>query len=82
MPVIEIIGLASKSSSFIEYSSSDMDIILLDWLRSHGVTIASSCDGEGVCKKCGIQNEWLTCELTLKTFLERQPDGKIYIGYL
>jgi hypothetical protein len=82
MPVIEVIGLASKRSKLLHYSVLDLDTNLLDWLRSNGITIASSCDGEGVCKKCGIQNEWLTCELTLKRFLERQPDGKIYVGYL
>lgn len=82
MSVIEIVGLASQTSRSIEYSEQDLDTILLDWLRSRDVTIASSCDGEGVCKKCSIQNGWLTCELTLKSFLERQPDGKIFVGYL
>ena len=82
MPVIEVIGLASKTSRFLEAQDADMDIDLLTWLRSKNVTIASSCDGEGVCKKCSIQNGWLTCELTLKEFLERQPDGKIEVGYL
>lgn len=55
---------------------------MLHFLRSHGITIASSCDGEGVCKKCGIQNGWLTCELTLEEFLKRQPDGIIEVDYL
>lgn len=82
MPVIEIRGLASQTSRFLPYQEEDLDIILLEWLRSQGVTIASSCDGEGVCKKCDIQNGWLTCELTLRSFLERQPDGRIQIGYL
>jgi Na+-transporting NADH:ubiquinone oxidoreductase subunit NqrF len=82
MSVIEVRGLASKTSRFIEVNDSDLDTDLLTWLRAHSVTIASSCDGEGVCKKCSIQNGWLTCELTLKDFLERQPDGKIEVGYL
>jgi Na+-transporting NADH:ubiquinone oxidoreductase subunit NqrF len=82
VPVIEIKGSASGTSRFLEVKDSEMDDVLLDWLRAHGVTIASSCDGAGVCKKCGIQNGWLTCELTLKTFLEREPDGKIIVGYL
>ncbi|MCM2348497.1 MAG: hypothetical protein NDI69_00660 [Bacteriovoracaceae bacterium] len=82
MPVIEIRGVASQTSRFLPYQDEDLDIILLEWLRSQGITIASSCDGEGVCKKCDIQNGWLTCELTLRSFLERQPDGRIQIGYL
>ncbi len=82
MPVIEVRGLASQTSRFLQVSESDLDTDLLTWLRANKVTIASSCDGEGVCKKCNIQNGWLTCEMTLKEFLERQPDGKIEIGYL
>ena len=82
MPVIEIIGLASKTSQFFTIEEKDLETTLLQWLRSKEITIASSCDGEGVCKKCAIQNGWLTCELTLKIFLERQSDGKIFIGYL
>ncbi len=80
--MIEIVGLASETSRFIEYGEKELEMVLLDWLRSKEVTIASSCDGEGVCKKCSIQNDWLTCELTLKAFLERQQDGKIFVGYL
>lgn len=82
MSVIEVVGLASGTSRFLEFNEQDLNTLLLDWLRSKEVTIASSCDGEGVCKKCSIQNGWLTCELTLKSFLERQPDGKIFVGYL
>lgn len=82
MQVIEIIGMASRTSRYLEYSEDDLGKNLLLWLREKCVTIASSCDGHGVCKKCAIQNELLTCELTLKTFFERFPDGKIFIGYL
>lgn len=82
MPVMEIFGKASGTSRFLEYSPEEIETNLLIWLRSHGITIASSCDGVGVCKKCGIQNGWMSCELTLKTFLERCPEGKIIINYL
>lgn len=82
MPVIEIVGGASGTSTRLDYGPSETNENLLEWLRKKGITIASSCDGEGVCKKCGIQNGWLSCELTLKSFLERQPDGKIFVSYL
>lgn len=80
--MIEVQGLASGTSRFFELVDSDLEASVLEWLRARNVTIASSCDGEGVCKKCGIQNGWLSCELTLKEFLERQPDGKIIVSYL
>jgi hypothetical protein len=79
---IELKGLASGRSSFINYELEDLNEVLLTFLRKKGITIASSCDGEGVCKKCVIQNDWLTCKLTLKEFLQRQSDGKIFVSYL
>lgn len=74
--------MASGTERILEVSPAEMEEILLYWLRDNGVTIASSCDGEGVCKKCNIQNGWLTCMLTLETFFKRQPDGKIFVSYL
>jgi Na+-transporting NADH:ubiquinone oxidoreductase subunit NqrF len=79
---IEIQGQASGRSLFISYNDKDLDETLLFFLRKNNVTIASSCDGEGVCKKCVIQNDWPTCKLTLKEFLQRQPNGIIIVGYL
>ncbi len=75
-------GLASGKLTPVNYEQQDLRKDLLKFLRGKGITIASSCDGEGVCKKCGIQNGWLTCELTLEDFLERQPDGIIEVSYL
>jgi Na+-transporting NADH:ubiquinone oxidoreductase subunit NqrF len=80
--VITVRGLASGRRTTIAYATTDLRTDLLTFLRGKGVTIASSCDGEGVCKKCGIQNGWLTCELTLEEFLQREPDGEIRVAYL
>ena len=79
---IEVKGLASGRTYPIDYEAQDLDEQLLFFLRKKGITIASSCDGEGVCKRCNIQNDGLTCELQLQKFLELQPDGKIFVGYL
>jgi Na+-transporting NADH:ubiquinone oxidoreductase subunit NqrF len=79
---IEVKGNASGRSEFISYEDLDLHEVLLTFLRKKGITIASSCDGKGVCKKCVIQNDWLTCEMTLKEFLQRQPNGQITVGYL
>jgi len=79
---VTVMGLASGKSQSLSYQMEDLQLDMLTWLRSKGITVASSCDGEGVCKKCSIQNGWLTCELTLEEFLKRQPDGKIEISYL
>lgn len=79
---IEILGLASGRRLSLSFDTSELQENLLKWLRAKGVTVASSCDGEGVCKKCNIQNGWLSCEMTLAEFLQRQPDGEIRISYL
>jgi uncharacterized 2Fe-2S/4Fe-4S cluster protein (DUF4445 family) len=79
---VTIWGRASGKKTHIDYSELDLEEILLNWLRSKGVTIASSCDGEGVCKRCTIQNDWLTCEMTLEMFLRRCPEGIIEVSYL
>lgn len=79
---IEIKGKASGRSTFITYEELDLKENLLIFLRKKGVTIASSCDGEGVCKKCVIQNDWLTCMMTLEEFFQRQPNRQIIVDYL
>lgn len=79
---VTVRGLASGKLTLIEYGPDDLSTDLLTFLRSRGITIASSCDGEGVCRKCAIQNDWLTCELSLREFLEKVPEGVIEVGYL
>jgi Na+-transporting NADH:ubiquinone oxidoreductase subunit NqrF len=79
---VTVLGLASGRKYNVSYEDKNLSEDMLHFLRSKGITIASSCDGEGVCKKCGIQNGWLTCELTLEEFLKRQPDGIIEVSYL
>lgn len=79
---VKVKGLASGRITSVDYIAADLSTDLLHFLRGKGITIASSCDGEGVCKKCVIQNDWLTCELTLEEFLKRCPDGVIEIAYL
>lgn len=82
MQVITIVGKASGTEKELSFKQEDLSRNLLFWLRDQGVTIASSCDGEGVCKRCYIQHKWLTCEMTLKEFLVREPSGRIEVGYL
>jgi Na+-transporting NADH:ubiquinone oxidoreductase subunit NqrF len=79
---ITIVGLASQKQTTINVSENDLEKNLLVWLRENQIHIASSCSGEGVCKKCVIQKDWLSCKFTLKTFFEREPSGKIFISYL
>lgn len=80
--MIRVKGRASGTTRTIEVPESDLDELLLFWLRKNGVTIASSCDGEGVCKRCEIQNGWLTCQMTVGLLLRRSPAGEVEVSYL
>lgn len=79
---VTVKGKASGKLTQVTYAEVDLDKDLLHFLRANGVTIASSCDGEGVCKKCVIQNDWLTCRLTVREFLALVPTGVIEVSYL
>lgn len=79
---ITVLGKASGLSTTLQVVPLEMSHNLMLWLRAQGVTIASSCDGEGVCKKCTIQNDWMTCRLTVEEFLQLRPDGIVEVSYL
>lgn len=79
---ITVKGLASGRTQTFEIDPLDRSIILMRWLQNNGYSIASSCDGQGVCKKCVIQNEWITCEITVEQFLEKDPSRTVLIAYL
>ena len=55
MIIIEIFGKASgkliKKISYEEKVGIERQS-LMDFLISHGIPIASSCSGEGICRKC------------------------------
>ncbi|WP_408096748.1 hypothetical protein ACJVC5_17060 [Peredibacter sp. HCB2-198] len=82
MQIITIVGKASGREQKLEVSEVDHTQNLLFWLRDRGITIASSCDGDGVCKRCNIQHGWLTCQMTVGEFLIQEPSGRVEVGYL
>lgn len=82
MQVIKVFGKASQTARHFEVTASEEEENLLQWLRLKGVTMASSCDGKGVCRKCIIQQDLTTCEMTVRSFLDLFPDGIIFVDYL
>ncbi len=80
---IAILGLASgKVFKELAYSESDLGRDLMAYLRAHGVPIASSCLGEGFCRRCLVNEELLSCQISLREFLERVPDRICRVSYL
>jgi Na+-transporting NADH:ubiquinone oxidoreductase subunit NqrF len=80
MLVIRLKGLASGQEWELKAQSQDEN--LLDFLKSKNIPIASSCNGEGVCKKCVIQNEILTCQISIKEFIVTYPNQAVEVSYL
>jgi ferredoxin len=78
MPTITVIGDASQQTLLSCEIPKDSPT-LLDFLRSKNIPIASSCDGEGICKKCKFNTNTLACQVTLE---ESSADLEIHLSYL
>jgi len=75
-----LLGKASQRSYTLNVSTDDLQLNLLDFLLKNQFPIASSCSGEGICKKCVINEDILSCEVKVYEWLEKnQP---IEISYL
>lgn len=61
----------------------DKNINLMSFLLANKITIASSCNGEGQCRKCIVNNSIISCQTTLKEFIDSNEDDlTITISYL
>lgn len=82
---ITVFGKASnKQVAKLIVTDSELDLTLMDFLRARGIPVASSCYGEGVCRKCVVfihDKEHLSCLLTVKIFLA-QYGAILSISYL
>jgi ferredoxin len=78
MSKIIVKGLAS-GKTVSQLNSPKLSISLLDFLRQNNIPIASSCQGEGICKKCVFNKDKLACKLILPLDNE---DLTIEIDYL
>ena len=79
---VRVFGQASHTEiKTIELSKSDLDKTILEVLQENGIPIASSCMGEGICKKCVINDNILSC-FKLAKEIQNWKDPTIYIGYL
>lgn len=74
-------GLASGSQLILPLKDVDLEKNLMDYLKENKLPIASSCRGEGLCKMCVINEETLSCQMTVRGFV--QAHGlDIRISYL
>ena len=78
-----ILGGASKRV-FKEIPVTEGDLIreLMAFLRVNKVPIASSCLGEGFCRRCIVCENVLSCQITVGEFMEKFPDHTVRVTYL
>lgn len=60
---------------------TDVNKSLMFILLLNKITIASSCNGEGKCQKCLVNNNVLSCQISLNNFINNFGN-KIEINYL
>lgn len=81
MHQIIIYGNAShKTILKVQPHQSDLDLTLLEWLQKYKVPMASSCQGEGMCRKCVVNDQLLSCQVTVKSILNEGK--KVSVDYL
>ncbi len=80
MPLILVRGRASGRE--LGAWEADAQELLMRFLHERGIPIASSCDGEGVCRRCTVNGELLSCQTTVGAFMRLHPDGVVVVDYL
>lgn len=68
--IIEVHGRAS-GKVVGRFEVTDPEEILMFFLMRHNLPIASSCAGDGVCKKCRMSNDELSCQVRVGEVSER-----------
>lgn len=86
--VLSIFGKASNKTvrtigiNYVQYEANKHKT-LMQFLIENQIRIASSCSGEGVCKKCVVNDQLISCQITLEEFLKNENNAKIItIDYL
>lgn len=82
MQLITLIGQASKKTWNIHIEDPlELKMTVLEFLRNKNYPVASSCDGEKVCKLCTINDNLLACNILVKDIITKY-NSKITISYL
>jgi Na+-transporting NADH:ubiquinone oxidoreductase subunit NqrF len=81
MPLTLIVkGLASGQTYKLIVQPEEKQLRLMNFLINHNFRIASSCSGEGVCKKCVVNKQIVSCQIKVEDFLKE--NDSVEIDYL
>jgi Na+-transporting NADH:ubiquinone oxidoreductase subunit NqrF len=85
VPQLLVKGLASKNLIRCfdwEHLKDVPQETLMDFLRSQKIPIASSCFGEGVCRRCKVSETVLSCQIKVFELFDIDEMKEITIDYL
>lgn len=77
LETIVVFGLASQKE-LGRFPIDDPTETLMFFLMRQGLPIASSCAGDGICRKCVVNQEVLSCQSTVGEWLSR----RVEVSYL
>ena len=82
--LIEIYGLASKKLLINQkLSSEDLKTNLMSFLQGLNLPIASSCQGDGICRLCVVNEKVISCKTSVRELpVDENGVRKVSIGYL
>ena len=69
--ILKVYGKASKKIiKEIEITNKVSKENLMNFLREKEIPIASSCYGEGICRKCIVNKDLLSCQIYLDQVIQ------------
>ena len=81
-----IYGSASQKEILkIIVTHQDLKLNLMNFLQDHGVPVASSCNGDGICKKCIVLingEKILSCQYNLAEIFKDHDSITVTFSYL
>lgn len=78
MRTLKVFGKAS-GRVIAELPVDDPSEMLMFFLLRHNLPIASSCAGDGVCRKCVLSDGRLSCQVSVE---EALSNGPVEFNYL
>lgn len=78
-------GASKKILKTLSVTEIELPQVLMYYLQSNGLPIASSCNGEGVCLKCQIhfhEQILISCQVKLGDLFQNTAESELLISYL
>lgn len=79
--LLQVKGEASGVLTNYRVTEAERTLTLLQFLRTKSLPIASSCDGNQQCFKCLVNQNVLSCSLTIADFIQ-QHGAVVQVSYL